>query len=134
MPEAGIERLLGRPGLPAIVRVRHPHCVERLGHRHVAAGGVLGQVRGDPAHDDASGVWRTGWRDSDARGDRVAERVTLCDERARHGTGRHGRAGEDLPGSPERRTAVLRDVHPDLARAVEVVVHQHDLGLRGALP
>ena len=56
MTEAGIEGLLRRPGQPAVIGVRDPDGVERLGHRHVAARGVLGQIRRNPADDDPSGV------------------------------------------------------------------------------
>ena len=62
---------------------------------------------------------------------RVAEGVALGHQGAGDRPRGHRRAGQDLLGCSEARAAVVGDVHPDLARPVEVVVHEDDLGLVG---
>ena len=106
MPHACVEGLLGSPGLPAVVGVRHPNRVERLGHRHVAAGRVLGQVRRDPADDDSSGMGFPLGHDAHPCRHRVAQRIALRHQRAGDGAGGHGRPGEHFLGRPECRAAV----------------------------
>ena len=107
--------------------------MEGLGHRHVAAGRVLGHVCGDPADDDPPGVRLPGRHDRDTRRHGVAQRVALGDERPGHCARRHPWLGEDLDRRTECRPTIARNVYPDLARAIEVVVHQDDLGPGGAL-
>src|SRR5207248_1059633 len=55
----------------------------------------------------------------------------LRDHGSGDGAGGHARRGQNLLRRTEGGPAVVRDVHPDLAGSVEVVVHQHDLGLGG---
>ena len=103
--------------------------MKRLEHRDIAARCVLHRICGDPGDEDASRVRCAGRSDRDTGRHRIAEGLGAYNHR-RGRVSLDSRRKHRLRGR-ESGAAVVRDVDPDLARSVEIVVHHHVLGMAG---